>query len=446
MHPVQPGALALGNEVGAADVGRQHGLLDQPVRLIAHAGDDLVDAAVVVADDLRFGGLEVHRAARVARGQQRAVDVVQVQQVGHALLEARRLGAPGVGQDGGHFGVGEAGVAAHHGRVELVGLHLALGGDHHVAHHAQALHVRVERAQAVGQLFRQHRDDTAREVHAGGAVVGIDVDGAAGLHIVAHVGNRHQQAPALGAADAGGHAVHGVVEVAGILAVDSDQRNVGQVHALALVLRPHLVRQRLGLRQAGLGKLMRHAVLAHGDLDFHARVVHLAQHFHHAPDGLAIQCGRLGQLDHHHLAGLGGAGRALGDEHVLAVALVLGRHQPDPAFLQQPPDDGLARPLDDFQHAALGPAAPVMAHRACAHPVLVQHGTHLVGRQEQVQAAMVGDDEAMPVPVALHRALDFIRGRILRSRWDRVFFLVIQCRSFLKCPGGGIGRRTSFRY
>ena len=83
------GCLPPRDEVGAADVGRQHRLLDQPVRLVAHARHDLLDAAVLVADDLRLGGLEVDRAALVARLEQRAVDVVQVQQVRHAVLAPR---------------------------------------------------------------------------------------------------------------------------------------------------------------------------------------------------------------------------------------------------------------------------------------------------------------------------------------------------------------------
>ena len=63
VHAEQARVLALGDEVGAADVGREHRLLDQPVRLVARARHDLLDAAVVVADDLRLGGLEVDRAA-----------------------------------------------------------------------------------------------------------------------------------------------------------------------------------------------------------------------------------------------------------------------------------------------------------------------------------------------------------------------------------------------
>src|SRR5260221_7271179 len=46
---------------------------------------------------------------------------------------------------------------------------------------------------AIAQLLGQHGDHAAREIDAGGAVIGIDVDGAARGHVVAHIGNRHQQ-------------------------------------------------------------------------------------------------------------------------------------------------------------------------------------------------------------------------------------------------------------
>jgi hypothetical protein len=105
-HGTAP-ALRLLDEVGAADIGRQHGLLDQPVRIVARARHDLLDAAVVVADDLRLGGLEVHRATRLARSQQGAVAVVQVQQIAHAILALGCLRATRIGQDGRHLGVGQ---------------------------------------------------------------------------------------------------------------------------------------------------------------------------------------------------------------------------------------------------------------------------------------------------------------------------------------------------
>ena len=186
--------LGAGDEVGRADVGGEHRFLDQPVRLVARARDDLLDPAVLVADDLRLGRLEVDRAALDARLQERPVDVVQVEQVRHERAAARRFGAARVGEDRRHLGVGEARRRADHRREELVRLHLAVAVDEHVADHRQPLDLGVERAEAVRELLGQHRDDAAREVHRGRALVGVEVDRLARAHVVADVGDRDDRA------------------------------------------------------------------------------------------------------------------------------------------------------------------------------------------------------------------------------------------------------------
>ncbi len=205
------------------------------MRFVARSRHDLLDAARVVADDLRLGGLEVDRAALAALLEQRLVDVGEIEQVLHAVLALGRFRSARVAEDGRHFGIREARMAEHHGRIELVGVDLAIGCHQHVAHHAQAFDLGVQRAQPVGQLLRQHRNDAARKVDAGGAVVRIDVDARTGLHVGADVGNGHQQAPALATADLRGLAVHGVVEVARVFAVDGDERDVGEIDASLLV-------------------------------------------------------------------------------------------------------------------------------------------------------------------------------------------------------------------
>ena len=201
VHAEQAGVFALGDVVGTADVGGQHGLFNQAVRLVAGAGDDFFDAPVFIANDLRLGRFKIHRTAHAARLDSSALYTSRkFSKSVHPRLALGGFRAARVGQNRRHFGVGEARVAEHHRRVKLVGVHLALGGDQHVADHAQALDIGVERAQAVGQLLGQHGNHAAREIHAGGAVVGVNVDGRAGFNIVAHVGNGHQQAPALATA------------------------------------------------------------------------------------------------------------------------------------------------------------------------------------------------------------------------------------------------------
>ena len=349
----------------------------------------------------------------MARLQQSAVDIVQVQQIVNALLALGGFRAAGVGQNRRHLGVGEAGVAEHHGRIELVGADVAVLGHQHVADHAQALHVRVQRAQAVGQLLRQHRNHASREVNAGGAVVGVDVNGRAGFHVGTDVGNRDQQAPALeggfATAEFGRLAVDGIVKIARVFAVDGDQGHVGQVDAVFLVLRPHLVRQGPRLRHAFGAEFMRHAIFAHGNFDFHAGVVNLAQHFLDSAHRLAVERRRLGQFDNDHLARLAQAGCALGNQYVLAIALVFGRQQPDAAFLQQTTDDGMDRTLDDLHHAPFGPALAIRAHNAHLDAILVHRGAHFIGRQVDVRLAIVPNHIAVAVTVTLDGPVDFIQ-------------------------------------
>jgi hypothetical protein len=104
---------------------------------------------------------------------------------------------------------------------------------------------------------------------------------------------------------------------------------------------------------------------------------------------------------------------------------------------------GCGGTLDDLDHAAFGPALAVVPHDARAHAVLVQHRAHFVGGQVDVGFAVVADHVAVAVAVPLDHALDFVEQA---GRWRRSEFLMLQSLFFLKCPGGGIGRRTSFRY
>ena len=393
MYAVKPCVFALQNEVGAAYIGCQHGLFDQLVRVVAGTGDDLLDAATFIADDLRLDGFKIDRAALVARCQESAVDIMQIEQIGYAVFAPCRFRPLGVGQYCRDFVVSKARVAEHHRRVKLVGRNLAASRHKHVAHHAQALDIGVQRAQAVGQFFGQHGNDATRKIHAGGAIIGININRRAVVHVMAYIGNRDQQTPTFNGGFApalsGRFTVHRIVKVARIFTVDGDQRNVGQVNPVLFVGGQNLVRQGTRQGDAGIRKFMRHAVLAHGDFDLHAGVVDLAQHLLHTAYGLAEERGRLDQLNHHHLTRFGGTRGPFGDQDVLPVALVFRGDQPDAAFLQQAPDDGLRRTLDDLNHAPLRAAFAVAAHDARLDAIFVQHRPHFVGRQVNVGPAVI---------------------------------------------------------
>ena len=181
-----------------------------------------------------------------------------------------------------------------------------------------------------------------------------------------------------------------------------------------------LVRQRRGLRDRLGREAVRHLVLADRDLDLHAGIVDLAQHLGDAAHRLREHRRRLGELDRNHLPGLGIRGRVLRDDDVLLVALVLGRQQPDAAFVQQAADDRRLAALEDLEHVAFGPAAPVVAHDAHAHAVAVQHRAHLLRRQVDVgragAVAGVAQHEAVAIAMALHDAFDFAQQGRAESR------------------------------
>ena len=139
------------------------------------------------------------------------------------------------------------------------------------------------------------------------------------------------------------------------------------------------------------------------------------------PTGWPKRLGGSVSSHHHHLARLGRAGGALGNQHVLAVALVFGRDEPDAAFVQQAADDRLRRALDDLDHAPLGAALAVVPHDARLDAVLVQHRAHFVGGQVDVGFAVVAHHEAVAVAMSLDHAFDFIE----QVRWCCVVLIFL---------------------
>ena len=377
MNTKQAGVPSRSDVSRSADVGRKHGLFDQPVGVGAGARHDALDAAVVVANDLRLSGFEVDRTALGALLEQGTVDVVQMQQMRQYFGAALGLGPAGIGQRGCHLGIGEAGVGVDDGRKKLVGVNAAVNPDDHVAGHRQPVLLRHQRAQAVGDFFRQHGNHPARKVHRGGALVGVIVKRLTGFDVVAHVGNGHDETPAfegrLAAPALEGLAVHGVVEIAGVFTVDSDQWHVAQVDAMLAVDRAQFVWQGSGGSQRGWRKQVRHLKLAHGNFDLHARIVYLTQHLADPAHRLRVQGRRLSQFDRHHLPGCRTRNRVLRNQDVLTIAAVFWGNDPLPAFVQQAPDDGRLAALDNVQHAALRPALAVQPQHLYANAVTVQH-------------------------------------------------------------------------
>ena len=239
VYAVQRRVLAALQEIGSADVGREHAFLDQPVRVVALRRHDVLDLALLIEQHLRLDGLEIDGAALRARLGENVIQRVQILQMRHEMRRHRRADRSLQAERGRHPVVGEARLRAHHRGIEAVGPDLALRVHAHFAHHAQAVHVRIERTQAVGELLRQHRNHAAREIHRIAALARSRVQRIARAHIMAHVGDRHPQAEPLALA----LAVHSIVEILRRLAVYGHQRQRAQILPPLGIARAHLVGQ-----------------------------------------------------------------------------------------------------------------------------------------------------------------------------------------------------------
>ncbi len=149
---------------------------------------------------------------------------------------------------------------------------------------------------------------------------------------------------------------------------------------------------------------MRQIVLAQRDLDLHARVGVVAEHLHHLRQRLAVRGGLFDDFGDDDLAGLGVAAHVRRHQDVLVDALVLGDEEPDAAILVEPADDFAVAAREHIDQHALGTATPVDADLTRRRPVAVQRLAHLVGREEQVGAAVIGQEKTEAVGMTLDRA------------------------------------------
>ena len=402
-------------ELGSGHVGSQHALFDQLVGIVAHGRADFRDLALVTEDDAGFLGLEVDGATGVTRLHQHLVQVVQVLQVWHdrLVLFAQRLAFTGarVLEHAADLVVGQAGVGVDNAFVELIVDHLAGLVHGHFADHGQAINMRVQRAQAVGQLLGEHRHHALGEVHRVAALLRFDVQGRTQAYIAGHVGNGHIQAPATReqAQLAQRLAIHGVVEVAGVFTVDGDERQVTQIDALLFVLVFDFRAELARFLDHVLGPHMGDIVAAQGNVDFHAGGHVVANDLHHVALRLEARGRPMGDLDLDELADLGTTVAPRSHQHFLLDLGVVGGHVADAAFFEVAADHAFVGAGDDLDQHAFATAAAVHAGHARQAAVTVEHQAHLRRAEEQVFAAVIWNKETEAVAVARDAAADQVQ-------------------------------------
>ena len=173
----------------------------------------------------------------------------------------------------------------------------------------------IERAQVVRQPLGQHGNHAARKIHRVAARLRFAVERVAVRDVVAHVGDRDEQAESAfrrAARRLERLAVDRVVEVPRGLAVDGHERQMRARRCARRGRRPSPPREKLAQPLDFAREDVRQIVLAQRDLDLHARVGVVAEHFDHAPDRLHVLRGLHDDLDRDDLAGLGARSRRAG--------------------------------------------------------------------------------------------------------------------------------------
>ena len=380
-------------------VGREHELLDEAVAPQAGTLADADGLARRVELYLVFGRVQIQRAARQAH------PVQGLRELAHAhddLVHGRAHPLDGLAvEDVLHLFIGEAAGGADDGLLELDRADGAVLGDGQPRAQGQARHVGAQRAQVVGELGRQHRDDGAGQVDARAAAHGLLVQGRLRAHVMPDVGDVHAQAQV---APAQILQRHGVVEVLRVGTVDGEHGQVEELGSARPGLGLGLQRQGLGLGQ-GRGRELGRDVLGRQ----HRRaagleVVGAAEQSGHRAARDALHGGPAvdaqgGQPAFHRLHALGKS------QHVHGRVLVaaLGHQSPELAGLAQQPDLDVAAAFDYGENLAHAAPAAVLEH-AGAHAVAVARQAQGGALHEHVVAPGLGEDEA---EVAFMRDLAF---------------------------------------
>ncbi len=222
------------------------------------------------------------------------------------------------------------------------------------------------------------------------------------LHVVAHVRDRDHQAKSRATASCRQRlAVDGVVEILRGFAVDGHERQRREIGAVLAVLVCDLIGEPLA-QTFRLGREhVRQRVLAQGDLDLHAGIGVIAEHFHDARDRLGMLRRLRDDFRHHDLPRPRAAGFAGWHQELVADAAVLRHDKQDAVLLAQAPDHPLMRVLQHFDDLALGSAAPVGAGDARDDSIAVQHLVHFARAEEKIRAAVVAhqEPESVRMPV-----------------------------------------------
>ena len=163
MHPVKNGQAVSLEKVRRGDIGTQHALFDQLVRVVAHHRHNGLDFALLIEDDAGFHRLEIDGAALIAGSPEHTIETMQTLQIRHPLIVHIRMGA--LLQHFTHLGVGQARMGMDYRFIKLRFAQFTGAAQFHLTDHCQTVYLWLERAQPIRQGLRQHGHHPLGEVH-----------------------------------------------------------------------------------------------------------------------------------------------------------------------------------------------------------------------------------------------------------------------------------------
>ena len=134
---------------------------------------------------------------------------------------------------------------------------------------AGTIDARLQRAEIVRQPLGKHRDHAVGEINRVAAPSGFAVERGGGADVPGDIGDRHDKVPTAAVLRVGvGLGPDRVVEVAGIAAVDGDQREVTQIGPCGQARR----HRRLGFGDCRSRKFGRDVIIRDNERTYHAGI------------------------------------------------------------------------------------------------------------------------------------------------------------------------------
>ena len=243
-------------------------------------------------------------------------------------------------------------------------------------------------------MLRQHGQHAVREIHRGGTLARFIVQSSTGTHVVRNVSDSHQQAPATATH---WRAVHSVVKVAGVFAVNRHQRQIAHIEPRTGSSQIHGLAEAARLAHHGGGEFCRQLVGDNSGLHSHVRQMLLVDAAGNTPHRVGMARRRLNEFRHHQRAGLRPWCLALAGRrhhHTMGKTTVARRDEPHPTFHSKATSDLTRIALQHFDHTAFWTATRINTREPHSDTVAVHHLAHLAGREEYIGRAIVGNQEA----------------------------------------------------